>query len=241
MDNNLLFLEKLNKLEQEINDGQYRKVYDKISELEEEIILYPKEYAEKLEKIKKLLSIETKKSVFQEQLSKKSKVQLLNIVSNNFDIYLFNYMINKFKTELNTEDYAKINMMLSDKKVSNSNKLLILDILKDEEISIDITFINSYTNEKKVFNTTSNFQIEKSSDYLGLLKSLSNLFYKEPSKLAIAKKLLLSFFIYFYPKPTIKELDNKIYNLINCMFENKEYSDKEFNDLIIKISSTIDN
>lgn len=146
---------------------------------------------------------------------------LKQIVANNkFNVYLFDFFIQKFNENLDNTDFDIIGKWLIVDFLSNYEKFYILDALAHFKIEHKFILFNHFTNDDVVLNTIDFHEHECFTKYNQVLEIIEQQLIKDPSIAKFASDLLNAVATHYFPTfefQSTEKLANIILKIIsNC-------------------------
>lgn len=147
---------------------------------------------------------------------------LKQITANNkFNVYLFDFFIQKFNETLDNTDFDIIGKWLIVDFLSNYEKFYILDALAHFKIEHKFILFNHFTNDDVVLNTIDFHEHECFAKYNQVLEIIEQQLIKDPSIAKFASDLLNAVATHYFPTfefQSIEQLANIILKIINNCF-----------------------
>lgn len=210
----------LNRIKNDFNNGQQIKAINRLTEELEQTYM-PYEYLQVFENQLHQFEAEYRASQLDESLKKLSQEEMLYkvYVNKKFNVYLFDYFLQKFHTNLGAHDFGIMKGWLQDPYLINEQKFYVLDALAHFEI--DHTFIleNANTRDDVVLNTLTFHEHDSFAPFNETLKILEDSLFKDQIVIKFASDLLNAVTAYYFPTFEFKDpqtLAKIILKLINA-------------------------
>ena len=151
------------------------------------------------------------------------KNQMLKQITNEnkFNVYLFDFFIQKFNENLTNEDFIIISDWLAGNCLSNYEKFYILDALAHFKIEHKFVYFNHNTNDDVVLNTIDFHNHTLFDNYHQTLAIIEEQLMKDPTILKFATDLLNAVATHYFPSfefQSTNSLANIILKIINNCF-----------------------
>ncbi len=195
-----------------------------------------------IDRIKKLENF-IKQYNFKIRLNNATKNELIKMFnSDGYSIEVLGALFDKYKNELRTNDFLKLQQVFLDDGISNEMKIVYLQLFKDYEIKHIFNFHNTHINKTFKINLAENFSIESNELLYKVLDQVQALFFKETSKENVAKQVIWAIYYYYFGgfeliKYNYEELTQHVIDFIDNAFNNITPVDKKFLEWINKILS----
>ncbi len=194
----------------------------------------PLEYLELFEQLALKIESETKQENYIKRFNNMSKLELLDKFyspeNHTCDVFLFQYFLNKYRSELKLPDMLYIQDVFLDKIMRNEDKLFLIEHLNQFKISYDFKFYNSYTSESSTINPRNHLLPDKIPLFTESLKLINKKCFNDPSLQSLIVDLMYIMYSYFYPEPPDFTIDNFTFTLIDyakALLTGSGYRDNE--------------
>jgi hypothetical protein len=125
------------------------------------------------------------------RLNNATKNELIKMFnSDGYSIEVLGALFDKYKNELRTNDFLKLQQVFLDDGISNEMKIVYLQLFKDYEIKHIFNFHNTHINKTFKINLAENISIESNELLYKVLDQVQALFFKETSKENVAKQVI---------------------------------------------------
>lgn len=224
----------IKQIKLDFNNGLYDQAINRCEEELEQPYL-PFEYIVEFEKLAHNLEIEYRYKQIDNNIKQLSHYQMLQSIfdGENFNVYLFDYFLEKFNKELTETDFDSFQMWLNHPNVENVKKFYILDCLAHYEIDRNFIFRNTNINDDIVLNTLNFHDHEMFNQYNNTLEIIEKDLFKDPSVSKFASDLLDAVANHYFPLFPFKnseELADIILNLINTSMNFVQIDYEKLND-----------
>lgn len=190
----------LNRIKDDFNNGQQIKAINRLTEELEQTYI-PYEYLQIFENQLHQFESEYRASQLDEALKKLSKDEMLQkiYVNKKFNVYLFDYFLQKFYKNLNSNDFKIMELWLKNPHLYNEQKFYILDALAHFEINHDFVLENTNTKDDVVLNTLNFHDHDSFKPFNDTLKILEDTLFKDQTVIKFASDLLNAVTAYYFP------------------------------------------
>ncbi len=222
-----------------IKQEKYEEALDVIDdELEQPYV--PNSILVSFMKTRKEIEIQLAQSKYDEEIDEMSKFEMWNKIydekNHKIDIVFINILLEKFGEELDEIDFAVINKIFKDKKISNVDKSHLLFILLDIDAQYKFTLYNNYLN--KEFSFVPKDIVNSFIPREETVKKLEEVFMKDPSKLEIAYNLLQLLSSQYIPEEipfSDDEIVDSISDLVNSFFGDSLNQENKITEMLSKL------
>lgn len=204
------------------NDFANKKYDQAINRLQEELDqpYMPFEYQQVFENQLFTFQSEYRFLQIDEKLKSLDKNTMLKrvFVNNNFNIYLFDYFLQQFHKDIDSNDLEIFAIWLKDKVLDNNQKFYILDALANFDIDYNFVLHNHNVNDDVVLNTKTFHNHECFSKYNETLDIIEEQLFKDPVIAKFACDLLNAVASEYFPSfnfQSSNELANIIISIIH--------------------------
>ncbi len=222
-----------------IKEEKYEDALDIIDdELEQPYV--PNSILVSFTRTRKEIEIQLAQSKFDSEIESMTKFEMWNKIydekKHKVDIVFLNILLEKFGEEFDELDFAVINKIFKDKKISNLDKSHLLFIIFDFDPDYKFTLYNNFLNKefsfipREVVNTVIPRELT--------IKKLEETFMKDPSKLEISYNLLQLLSSQYIPQEipfSDDEIAQSITDLVNSFFGDSLNHQNEITDIITKM------
>ena len=213
------FLESINLLQDELESPYMPLEYIKIFEEK----LYDAQYNH---------NYNNPKNTF----NNSSKEELINIIKNNnegSELALINYF-DKYKDKIDNYELSFNKNLLEDKNISNDIKIISLNLLKINQINLDVYFYNSFLDKSFLINSLDFKNIEEIEFFTKVRDIILNkIIVNEPSLIDFCLASLYAYYkTYFFSFDDLNSIDYKTFaiKLVEVIKDTLEWKEEDKND-----------
>lgn len=199
----------LAKIKQDFQNKKYEQALQRLQEELEQTYI-PYEYQQVFEEQLHQLQTEYRYLQLDEQLKNLSKTKMLNQVvsKQKFNVYLFDYFLQKFHQELTNDDFNEISRWLKSPILDNSQKFYVLDSLAHFNINHDFVLYNHLVQDDIVLNTLNFHEHECFDQYNKTLDIIEKTLFKDPVVTKFATDLLNAVAMHYFPSFVFNDPNN---------------------------------
>ncbi|MGL4951824.1 MAG: DUF3196 family protein [Mycoplasma sp.] len=219
---------------------QNHKFEESLKILDEEINqpYVPSEYLSQMLDLKNDVEKTLGNESFKEKFQNMSKLQIWNEIydedKNKLNISYFELLIEKYNETLDEMDITIIQKIFLNKKISNYDKVLIIQLICDLKVEHTFEIYNEYLDKISVFSPieyldTTLSQLKEISD------AISQIYLQDPTKTEIASNLLYVLHIKLMPgciNFNIHDIINTLKNITNSFFSEEVIEDNQITEML---------
>ena len=232
------------KLSQDLLTYIQNQEYEKaLSIIDEELSqpYIPNEHYINLINTKDEIEEKLQEITYQNEIESLSKLQVWDKIhdtkNNKIDVVFLNVFFAKFDNDIDASDFAIMQKILLDKKLSNAEKTILISSLIDNNINHSFDYYNNYLNKTIRFNTLELSNNESTQYANQIHQVIEKHFLKDPSRFQIANSLLQLLVIEFFPLKISfnkNEIEQTIIEIVNSLFDQTDVKENEISKLLNK-------
>lgn len=202
-------------------DWQNQKYQEAIDRIKEELDqpYLPFEYEDILSDLLYSYERELKLMHLDEHLKNLSANDMLVEINKDgkFNIFLFEYFMQKYGEHLEKPQLAILQLWLQDKTILNTEKFFILDCLAEANVDQNFIFYNANTDDDVVLNPLTYRDHEALKPYEEASKIISDQTFKDPTVDNFARDVLSACAYYYFPSFPFSSVDNLSSAILNVI------------------------
>ena len=213
------FLESINLLQDELDSPYMSLEYIKIFE-------------EKLYEAQYNYNYNNPKNTYN-NFSKEELISLIKKNNEGSELALINYFDN-YKDKFDNYDLSFIKNLFEDKNISNDIKIISLNLLKMNQINLDINFYNRFLDQSFSINSLEFKNIEEIEFFTNVRDTILNkIIVNEPSLTDFCLASLYAYYkTYFFSFDDLESIDYKTFaiKLVEVIKDTLEWKEEDKND-----------
>lgn len=223
----------IKKIKDDFNNKKYKEAIARCEEELEQPYL-PFEYIKEFEQLLFQMQAEYRYLQLDDKLKNQSKQQMINSIFDNvnFNVYLFDFFIEKYHSQLEDIDYNIIQKWLMSKKLDNSQKFYLLDTLAAFKIDRNFIFYNSNIDDDIVLNTLTFHENEYFKPYNLSLEIIEQDLFKDPIVSKFAIDLLDAVSCHYFPTFPFSSAERLAEIIMSIIHSSMNFKELKYDSLL---------